>query len=75
MSKLFKYFGRLKDSQQINKKGTGLGLNITRQIIHSMNGEIEIESEYRKGTKFSMFVIIEVPNENYKPEQDSQNGI
>ena len=70
LSKLFKYFGRLKDSQHINRKGTGLGLNITRKIVQSMNGEIKIESEYRKGTKFSMYVIIEVENEKYKPVVD-----
>ena len=38
-----------------------------------MNGEIKIESEYRKGTKFSMYVIIEVENEKYKPVVDSPN--
>lgn len=68
LCKLFKYFGRLDDKQQINRKGTGLGLNITKRIVQSMSGEIQIESEFRKGTKFSLYVIIEVKNPNYKPQ-------
>jgi signal transduction histidine kinase len=31
-SKLFKLFGFLKDSQQMNKNGVGLGLVISKQI-------------------------------------------
>ena len=44
LGKLFKSFGKLKDDQQINKKGCGLGLNISRRIVVSMNGSITVES-------------------------------
>jgi signal transduction histidine kinase len=60
LSKLFKYFGKLKDTSNINKKGTGLGLNISKRIVESMGGEVSVESTVGKGTKFSMFVIIQV---------------
>jgi len=33
LKKLFQTFGKLKDDKQINKKGCGLGLNITRRIV------------------------------------------
>ena len=39
-----------------------------------MGGEINIKSEYRKGTKFTIFVIVEVINPNYVPETESQKN-
>lgn len=64
---MFKTFGKLKDSQSVNKKGTGLGLNISQRIVASMGGEITIESEVKKGSKFKMFFYINVKNPEYRP--------
>ncbi len=47
--------------------GTGLGLSISYNIIQKHNGEIKVESEIGKGTKF----IIELP---YIPEEGENNG-
>jgi signal transduction histidine kinase len=46
-SKLFQAFFSTKGS-----KGTGLGLAVTKKIITEHGGEIEVESEFEKGTKF-----------------------
>jgi two-component system, sporulation sensor kinase B len=35
-------------------KGTGVGLTISYQLVHSMKGKVEIESERGKGTKFTI---------------------
>ena len=35
-------------------KGTGVGLTISYQLVHSMKGEVGIESERGKGTKFTI---------------------
>ena len=58
LNKLFKHFGKLKDKKKLNTKGTGLGLNISKKIVESMGGTISVESEYKKGTKFTMIVNI-----------------
>ena len=48
----------------INRKneGTGLGLAITKSLVQLMNGEIIAESEYGKGTKFTVIIKQKVVN-------------
>lgn len=46
--KIFEPFYTSKEIQ----KGTGLGLSVTKQIIDAHRGEITVESEVDKGTKF-----------------------
>ena len=43
--KLFKLFGFLDSTQQINTKGIGLGLHISKRITRIFNGDIICRSE------------------------------
>ena len=53
IGKLFKKFGMLNDKRGINTRGTGLGLNICKNLIEKMGGDVSIESEgLDKGTTF-----------------------
>lgn len=52
MEKLYQSFQRLEETKNRNIEGTGLGLNITKQLVEMMDGFIEVESEYGKGTTF-----------------------
>lgn len=56
LRKLFKHFGKLKCSKQINSNGMGLGLSISKQIVEQLNGEIKVQSKAGQGTKFSFTV-------------------
>ncbi|MBP7795155.1 MAG: response regulator [Elusimicrobiales bacterium] len=52
VKKLFNEFVRIKNEYTRNIEGSGLGLSIVKKIVLLYNGEIKVESEYLKGTKF-----------------------
>lgn len=51
---LFEAFSRSDLKKNRNIEGTGLGLAIVKSITDSMNGTIQVQSEYRKGSVFSV---------------------
>lgn len=50
--RLYDSFVRLDERKNRSIEGTGLGLTITHQIMKMMHGDIQIESEYGKGSNF-----------------------
>ncbi|MCR5788386.1 MAG: response regulator [Lachnospiraceae bacterium] len=60
MDKLFTSFQRLDETKNRKIEGTGLGLNITKQLAELMGGGITVQSEYGKGSTFTAEVIQEV---------------
>ena len=50
LSHLFERFYRVTNDQSI--RGTGLGLYISRKIVEAHGGEVGVESELSKGTRF-----------------------
>jgi signal transduction histidine kinase len=55
MKILFEKFNRL-GAEKTNIEGTGIGLNICRNLIDLMNGSLNVESEMGKGSCFSISV-------------------
>ena len=58
--RLFDSFQRLDATRNRNIEGTGLGLNISKQLAEMMGGSIEVESEYGKGSVFTVKVVQKV---------------
>lgn len=53
---LFDSYKRLELSKNHNIQGTGLGLNIVKNLVELMQGNIYVKSEYGKGSTFSIFI-------------------
>ena len=67
--KLFKLFGFVKDSKQMNTKGIGLGLMISELIVKQFNGWIEFQSEKNEGSTFTFNFKLEDEEENFNLAQ------
>lgn len=50
--KIFTKFFRSEDQKAREAPGTGLGLNITKNLVEMQDGKIWFESEFRQGTTF-----------------------
>ncbi len=60
LDKLFSSFQRLDETKNRNIEGTGLGLNITKQLTEMMGGTIAVESEYGEGSVFTATIVQEI---------------
>ena len=54
--RLFDAFAQLHRNTNPNNTGTGLGLPITKNLAAMMGGWIGVESEYGKGSKFTVML-------------------
>ena len=52
ISRLFNKFDRLDIEKNTTAEGTGLGLAITKSLIEMMDGKINVQSQYGKGSLF-----------------------
>lgn len=62
---LFQKFYRVDNSDTREIGGTGLGLYLCRRLVETMGGRIWVDSEYKKGSTFS----IELPRISYEEAQ------
>lgn len=61
--KLFRDFVRLDEKRNRNIEGTGLGLNLTKQLVDMMGGIISVDSVYGEGSTFKVHLIQQVSDE------------
>ncbi|MBQ4284289.1 MAG: response regulator [Lachnospira sp.] len=53
ISKLYKEFERIEEKRNRNIEGTGLGINITTQLLQLMGSKLNVSSVYGEGSCFS----------------------
>jgi len=72
LAKLGEAFVQVDTKKNHAVEGTGLGLSISRDFISLMGGQLEVASEYGKGTEFFFSVWQGVSN---GVDEDEENGL
>ena len=57
IEKLYGEFQRIDESRNRHIEGTGLGMVIVSKLLSLMNSELQIKSEYEKGSEFSFDIV------------------
>lgn len=72
--KLFTMYTQLNKEQNYGKEGTGIGLALSKSIVERMDGCVNVESEYGKGSTFRFSVpqkIVKAVNlEEEQPKEE-----
>ena len=58
VKKIFEPFSRAEDSRVSRIEGTGLGMTIALNIVHMMNGNIQVDSREGEGSRFTVTVFL-----------------
>ena len=76
---IFDAFTRAENSMTNKIQGTGLGMAITKNLVDSMGGTIDVESEPGQGSCFEIFMDLKIAEEKsvspkLQTETDEQDG-
>ncbi len=71
LPKVFDEFYRATNAKKVEEDGTGLGLSIVKQIVERHGGQIGVESEENKGTRFWFTLSKTLTNHNSDNPVDS----
>ena len=76
---IFDTFTREENSLTNKIQGTGLGMAITKNLVDSMGGTIDVESEPGQGSSFEIFMDLKIVEEGFispalQAETDNQDG-
>ncbi|MDU1538092.1 MAG: HAMP domain-containing sensor histidine kinase [Paeniclostridium sordellii] len=56
ISLIFNRFYRASSHRETNKEGSGIGLSIAKLLVSNLKGEICVNSKYKKGSTFSIYI-------------------
>jgi PAS domain S-box-containing protein len=73
IGKLFSEYSQLDTRANRKIEGTGLGLSITKQLVEMMDGFVEVESEYGKGSTFTVYLRQQIVDERPIGRETAEN--
>ena len=68
-SKLFRLFGYLDSTKEMNSNGIGLGLYITKMIVEQFGGTVGVDSAIGRGSTFHMQFELSEQENDFKVER------
>ena len=71
---IFEPFSRADDSRISKVPGTGLGMTIVKNLISMMDGDIQVESELGKGSRFTVTLCLDKCGDTRETIQPSVSG-
>ncbi len=71
LPEIFNQFYQVDSSNTRQSEGTGIGLALTQELVHLMNGNIKVNSQLGEGTRFT----ITIPIHTEAPLKNIQNQI
>ncbi len=75
LPKLFEEYQRIEEGRNRNIEGTGLGMNITLQLLALMGSHLEVSSVYGEGSKFwfdlRQKIVDDAPVGNFEESMNS----
>ena len=71
---IFEPFSRADDSRISKVPGTGLGMTIVKNLISMMDGDIQVESEWGKGSRFTVTLCLDKCGDTGEAIQPSVSG-
>ena len=72
VTKVFEAFAQEEGGSRTTYKGTGLGMAISKQLSELMGGTIEVESEYEKGSKFTLIIPMTIDTKPREEEEEEE---
>ena len=60
LQRIFQPFERAEDSRIDKIQGTGLGMSIVKNVVQMMGGDITVESELNRGSRFTVTILLKL---------------
>jgi signal transduction histidine kinase len=75
MEKIFEEFYRSKNAREAEQIGTGLGLNLVKEIVQQYKGEISVKSELGKGSEFKVEFLLEENQNSFEQSEELKKSV
>ncbi len=72
LEKLFKNFGKLQSTHQINEQGMGLGLTISKGLTQKLGGNTQVSSVYGSGSIFEFSIKFKASEQEEEEEEKKE---